>query len=222
MSLIDGLRDLVASAKDAAGQLHTAVQKIRAKLDAVRAEMHRLQTAPPSRPELTRNVSDLIGQAGGTFKLRFGEMLRTAVSGRLRPDGSLRPPQWPDDPALAMVGLSRPMLEALCALLPHEALVAGFVEAMDAAPAAAAGPPMAERPALLARAKEEEGRLLHEDHEAVVAAAEAGLTIGELPENAALRMREERKREAHERDLIANRTYYRHHPDERPVEEPTS
>jgi hypothetical protein len=206
-------RDLIAGLRQGVGPLYAAQRRNRGERDTLAAETTMLHESPAPRDEQAQNLRTLVERTGAVNP-EHGAAWRRTVSGSIAPDGTVQPPAFPDDITLGLMGIAPTWLYAACRLQP-EAVIAGILRMIESAPPAAAGPPMAERPARLRAIAERVAELEIEHRELVEAAAEVGVQLEHLPVERARQARAAAGREAHElHERINARAITRHEREE--------
>jgi hypothetical protein len=216
--MVDTIKQLLGGASAAIQNLRRAEGSIRERLDELaRGEAALLsQPAPPGAVEenLAAQVAELgrrWTQVHGMELIREGSGRIEHNSGHARSADVIVPPRPLDE--ILGGGVSLDMLAALC----PTALLEGLRRVVQQT-AYQPGPAMAPRLARLAAIENERATLQHRHAELVDEAKTAGVVLEHLPEERAARFQKVQRREAWERDGIANKDYYKRVPSARPPE----
>lgn len=191
ITLLKDVATRLAAGKAAAQDLHAAEADLRAAHAALLAERAQLIGALPPRQALVRAAAEEVDAHAAQFRAGRALEVARAVAGGLEvgADGMVRGVRA----GSIAGGLSFPLdFATLCALAP-DAVKAGLRAILEAADYQA-GPPLADRAALIA-AVDERIRETIEQHTALVDDAKAlGIPLQLMPEEHARRLRAERHR----------------------------
>jgi hypothetical protein len=211
-TLVKDLATRVLGSTDSVADWHGKDVALRQQYEAAQAERGQLLGAKPPRADIMRALEAEIQQLGAAWRGQRGEALAVALTGVLdvAPDGRvlgiLKFATLADEPVTV------PML---CALAP-DVIAKGFGEGIISRLDYEAGPPLAERTALVAALHERLAGLEAAHAQHVDDAAEHGIVLQHLPATVFARGRAAREQEAWARDGLANASYYAQHPDRRP------
>jgi hypothetical protein len=183
------LGKLAAAARDAVGDLQGAVRAGRELLAAATAKDVWLRSAKPPKAEVLAELDKDLARVRRQWLEVYGPRLLDALAPVVDPnDGTTyRPIRY----AKLEEVLPAFDLGTMAALFP-DALREGIIAAF---PPFEEGPPMSERPALLAAVAAQILDLETQDRLLVDEAAEVGITLADHPENVARRHREARDRQ---------------------------
>jgi hypothetical protein len=219
MTVLENLKNLLGGASAAIANLRRAELGIRERLGALdREEVALLSLAAPPA-ELEGNLRALVSDLGRRWtEAHAGDLVRDG-SGRV--ERSLGPVERRSPDVLAPGRLPAvfdgPVSVAMLAGVCPDLLVAGLIGLAQSV-RHESGPPLAERLARLADIQAERERLETEHAQLVDEADRAGLTLQHLQGETARRLAGAARREAGERDGVANRDLYRRNPSARPPE----
>jgi hypothetical protein len=206
--------DRISGAKDAVARLHEADRQLREQIDREERDKQRLIAQPAPREEVFRTLELQVDAHGAGYRHPYARQLVTDASGAVLVgmDGTVEGVRSPSLGELPARPLS---FAALCALCP-EAVKQGL-RAMVASVNYEAGPPMAERAALIEKINARIGDVAREHEELVDEARTVGIHLEHLPIVKGQRARAAALAERQARDVRDNAVYYQRHPDKRPT-----
>lgn len=184
------------AASSAVAELQRVDRELRAEDDTIAADHRALASALPPKAEVIAAAETRIDADAAAWAREHGTRLVAAAGGRLHvsPAGEVLG-IVPGDLFAAFGALSGQLdpVAALAALMPLEfkRRVRAIIEATDYTP----GPPLAQRPAMIAELRNRRTELEDQHRRLVDEAAAAGITLADLPANVGRRLAEAREAE---------------------------
>jgi hypothetical protein len=211
MKALTDLASRLTDARDAVSRLHDADQALRAAHADAESERGRLLGAKRPRAELLKVGEQELAQLAAAWLAERGPAVVSSLAGALEetPTGEFRVVRYS-----SLADEFGSWLAPLCASAPHvgSELLARVLGAAHVDE----GPPLAERPALLAEVARRRASIEDEHAKLVDAAREVGILLEHLSPTALKRGRAAAAHAAWEADVALNREYYERNPAARP------
>lgn len=181
-TIIENLKAIRARLTKSTASVTADVATLRAQIREKRAELTRLPSRPVPKIDTDRNARQMVESAGASFLAHEGTAVLSSIGGT----GSGRRLPWVDPDGGVKWG-------ALCAAAPDFAvnLLTNLVARVEYEP----GPPLSDRPGLIAKLEAEIREIEAGEERLVDEACEAGLVIAHRPEVVQRRQNEARQAE---------------------------